>query len=160
MMRITTLEHRFVRNVPRELDPGILYVSMDYATVVHSCCCGCGEQVVTPLSPTDWKMTYDGVSISLAPSIGNWQLPCRSHYVIRQGHAIEAGPWSAAEIAAEHRRDAAAKARFYGKPAVRQQVTEGGTDNRAAGDARPTRRGAGRWWSSVAAWLSGGGSDK
>lgn len=72
MTRITTLDHRFVRNLPRELVPGILYVSMHYATVVHSCCCGCGEQVVTPLSPTDWKMTYDGASVSLSPSIGNW----------------------------------------------------------------------------------------
>ena len=32
-MRHQTLEHRFVRNVPRELDPGVLYISMDYATV-------------------------------------------------------------------------------------------------------------------------------
>ena len=36
MMRHPSLEHRFVRNVPRELEPGILYISMDYATAVHS----------------------------------------------------------------------------------------------------------------------------
>lgn len=48
MMRIRKLEHRFVRSVPRELESGILYVSMEYGTAVHSCCCGCGEQVVTP----------------------------------------------------------------------------------------------------------------
>ena len=112
-MRIHTLEHRFVRSAPRELEPGILYVSMEYATAVHTCCCGCGEQVVTPFSPTDWKMTYDGKSVSLMPSIGNWQLPCRSHYVIRQGRAIEAKPWSSAQVEVELRRDKATKARFY-----------------------------------------------
>jgi len=41
MIRHLSLEHRFVRNVPRELESGILYISMDYATAVHSCCCGC-----------------------------------------------------------------------------------------------------------------------
>ena len=46
-MRHHTLEHRFVRNVPRELEPGVLYISMEYATAVHSCCCGCGERVVS-----------------------------------------------------------------------------------------------------------------
>ena len=32
-MRHHSLEHRFVRTVPRELEPGELYVSMEYATV-------------------------------------------------------------------------------------------------------------------------------
>jgi hypothetical protein len=54
-MRHHTLEHRFVRNAPRELEPGVLYISMEYATAVHSCCCGCGERVVTPFTPTDWR---------------------------------------------------------------------------------------------------------
>jgi hypothetical protein len=61
---------------------GVLYVSPGYATVTHLCCCGCGAEVVTPLSPTDWKLTFDGVAISLSPSVGNWSLPCRSHYFI------------------------------------------------------------------------------
>ncbi|WP_081054733.1 DUF6527 family protein [Burkholderia vietnamiensis] len=159
MTRITTLEHRFVRNVPRELVPGILYVSMDYATVVHSCCCGCGEQVVTPLSPTDWKMTYDGASVSLSPSIGNWQLLCRSHYVIRQGRVIEAGPWSAAQVAAEHRRDQAAKARFYGRQDEHERA-EDGDAGRVVFEATPASCRSGNWWSSVVAWFSGSKSDK
>lgn len=150
MTRIATLEHRFVRSVPRELAPGILYVSMDYATAVHSCCCGCGEQVVTPLSPTDWKMIYDGASVSLMPSIGNWQLPCRSHYVIRQGRVIEAEPWSAAQVAAERRRDKAAKANFFG-----EQVDDRSTHNRVSGEITSTPRRSSNWWSSIAAWLLG-----
>jgi hypothetical protein len=54
VMRHHTLQHRFVRNAPRELEPSVLYISMEYATAVHSCCCGCGERVVTPFTPTDW----------------------------------------------------------------------------------------------------------
>lgn len=108
-----TLEHRFVRNVPRELEPGVLYISMDYATAVHSCCCGCGERVVTPFTPTDWRMTFDGESISLQPSVGNWNQPCRSHYVIQKNHVLEADPWSNAQVEAERRRDKKAKASHY-----------------------------------------------
>lgn len=113
MMRHLSLEHRFVRNVPRELEPGILYISMDYATAVHSCCCGCGDRVVTPFTPTDWRMTFDGESISLHPSVGNWNQKCRSHYVIQRGRVLEAGPWSQGQIEAERLRDKKAKAAHY-----------------------------------------------
>jgi len=114
-MRYTRLEHRFVEHIPERLEPGILYVSMEYATSAHSCCCGCGEEVVTPITPTDWRMTFDGETISLRPSIGNWTLKCRSHYVIDHGKVIEAAPWSDEQVEAERRRDRAAKARFYGQ---------------------------------------------
>lgn len=161
MMRTRMLEHRFVRSVPRELEFGVLYVSVEYATAVHSCCCGCGEQVVTPLSPTDWKMIYDGESVSLTPSIGNWQLPCRSHYVIRQGHVIEADSWSAEQVEAEHRRDKAAKARFYHAKAA----TAGEQDMRSSNPEIVTEssmrahRKAG-FWSSFAKRLFSGLSGK
>ena len=113
MIKIRILEHRFVRSVPRELEPGVLYVSLDYATVMHSCCCGCGEQIVTPLSPTGWRITFDGESISLSPSVGNWYEKCRSHYVIDRGRILEKGQWSRAQIEAEHERDKLAKKEFY-----------------------------------------------
>jgi len=114
-MRHKRLEHRFVEHIPERLEAGVLYVSMEYATSVHSCCCGCGEEVVAPFTPTDWKMTFDGESISLRPSIGSWTLKCRSHYVIDRGKVIEAGSWSDGQVEAERRRDRAAKAQFYGK---------------------------------------------
>lgn len=116
MMRHSRLEHRFVRHMPDRLEPGVLYVSMDYGTAAHSCCCGCGKEVVTPFTPTDWKMTFDGETISLRPSVGNWNLACRSHYVIERGRVIEAAPWTEQQIATERRRDKAAKTHHYGIP--------------------------------------------
>jgi hypothetical protein len=59
-------------------------------------------------------MTYDGETISLWPSIGNWTLACRSHYVIERNQVIEARPWSDRQVAGERHRDHAAKARHYG----------------------------------------------
>lgn len=80
---MTSFKHQFLNLLPPSLEPHTLYVSMEYGTVVHLCACGCGSKVVTPLSPKDWKLIFDGNSLTLSPSIGNWQFPCRSHYWIR-----------------------------------------------------------------------------
>ena len=88
------MQYKFVEFIPDELENGVLYVSVTYATVVHRCCCGCGNEVVTPLTPSDWQLTFDGESITLFPSIGNWSLPCRSHYWIRKNEVRWAEMWS------------------------------------------------------------------
>lgn len=147
-MRWQRLEHRFVQHIPDHLEPGILYVSMEYATAVHSCCCGCGEEVVTPFTPTDWKMTYDGESVSLRPSIGNWNLSCRSHYVIDRGFILGAEPWSDAQVAAERRRDKAAKELFYGG-------TRPPEEPRTARDEPLPESEVSNWWSRLRRILGG-----
>ena len=113
MLKIKKLKNHFIRNIPREIDTGVLYISMEYATAVHSCCCGCGERVVTPLSPPDWKMSFDGESVSLTPSVGNWNSACRSHYIIKQNVVVEAGSWNDDRIKEERKRDKLAKAHYY-----------------------------------------------
>lgn len=90
--------HAFVDHVPDHLGDGILYVSIPYATAIHLCACGCGNEVVTPLSPRQWRLIFDGESVSLTPSIGNWSFPCRSHYWIHCGQIRWAPRWSRAEI--------------------------------------------------------------
>lgn len=99
------LQHRFVEGFPDELEQGILYIALDYATMSHLCCCGCGQEVVTPLSPKDWKIIFDGETVSVSPSIGSWSLPCRSHYVIRNGNVQWAGDWSDDQIQRGRQRD-------------------------------------------------------
>jgi Family of unknown function (DUF6527) len=144
VIRHKRLEHRFVERIPERLEAGVLYVSMEYATSAHSCCCGCGEEIVAPFTPTDWKMTFDGETISLRPSIGNWTLKCRSHYVIDRGNVIEAGPWSDEQVEAERRRDSAAKARFYGQsPKVERPIQP------ALPKATPA------FWRHIWEWVSG-----
>ncbi len=114
-MRARSLDHRFVSEFPATLETGVLYISVEFGTVSHLCCCGCGHEVVTPLHPTDWKMIYDGASVSLEPSIGNWGLKCRSHYIIRCGKVVWAGDWSIARIAGE---------RFYDEVIKREWNSE------------------------------------
>jgi len=113
MMQNTVIKHLFVTNLPDRLDPGVLYISIEYATAAHLCCCGCGVEVVTPLTPTDWNMTFDGETISLWPSVGNWNDACRSHYIIKRNQVIAALPWSDRRIEAEWQRDRTAKERYF-----------------------------------------------
>lgn len=102
MMKLT---HRFVASVPDQLEDGVIYVSIEFATVIHKCCCGCGKEVVTPLSPTDWRLVFDGQTISLYPSIGNWSFPCQSHYWIRNSGVEWAPKWSKKQIEAARKGD-------------------------------------------------------
>jgi len=120
MTLLSRLEHRFTDVIPDKLKPGILYVSMEYATAAHSCCCGCGEEVVTPFTPTDWRMEFDGETISLSPSVGSWTLACQSHYFIKRGKVIEAPPWSDEQVEAERCRDRGAKRQYYGEVGTTQ----------------------------------------
>lgn len=108
------LNHKFVEFIPDALDDGVLYVSLTHGTAVHRCCCGCGREVVTPLTPTDWKLTFDGETVSLYPSIGNWNFPCRSHYWITQNRIEWAEDWDDWRIAAAEEKGRRMKAKFYG----------------------------------------------
>lgn len=98
-------QHQFVGLIPNELQEGILYVSLPYSTVIHLCACGCRREVVTPLAPFQWKLTYDGETISLFPSIGNWNFPCRSHYWLKEGKIVWAIALSSKKIEAGRKND-------------------------------------------------------
>lgn len=113
-MKSTQLfEPVFIVSAPDQLKPNTLYVSMEYSSVLHKCCCGCGLEVVTPLSPTDWQLYFDGVSISLTPSIGNWNFPCQSHYFIRDNKVIWADKWTKEQIENGRLNDLLRKNAYY-----------------------------------------------
>lgn len=112
-MKSMVLKPLFVESFPDLIDDDVLYVSMSFASAVHRCACGCGQEVVTPLSPTDWKLYFDGENVSLEPSIGNWGFPCRSHYWIRGGKIRWSGSMSESEIYGGRARDGREKSHFY-----------------------------------------------
>jgi hypothetical protein len=109
----TTIGYEFVEFVPNDLEEGVLYISLPYATAIHLCACGCGIKVVTPISPPEWQLRWDGDTVSLHPSIGNWQYPCRSHYWIRRNRIEWARLMTEREIAAGRRRDAGELEEYY-----------------------------------------------
>lgn len=108
MNRRTAVRHEFVDYIPEKLDDGVLYVGVRYATAAHLCCCECGNEVTTPLSPAQWSLTFDGQTTSLAPSIGNWSFACQSHYWIERNRVVSAPTWTKRRIAAGRAADRAA----------------------------------------------------
>ena len=92
------LTYQITETIPEDIEEGILYVSFTYWTTAHKCGCGCGRKVVLRLSPKHWAITLNGESVSMYPSVGNWQLPCRSHYWIEEGRILQARRWSDAEV--------------------------------------------------------------
>lgn len=97
-MKINQLRPECVEFIPDHIDEGVLYISERYHTAVHKCCCGCGQEVVTPLSPAEWSVKCCAGQVSLWPSIGNWSYPCRSHYVIRNSRVQKAKAMTEQEI--------------------------------------------------------------
>ena len=117
------LKHEFVEFIPDNLEERTIYISIPYATATHKCPCGCGERVVTPITPTDWQLTFDGQSVSLYPSIGNWNFRCQSHYWIERSRIEWARRWSQREIDREREVDLRAKGNYY-REATRVEATD------------------------------------
>jgi hypothetical protein len=149
MINGNILTYEFVEYVPRELKAGVIYVSIPFATVIHKCCCGCGQQVVTPLAPSQWTLIFDGKSVSLHPSIGNWNFPCRSHYWIRQNRVIWANQLSARQIDVVQKQDlAAVRSEFHSASArdKERQFPPKLHENREGLLARCRKRFFGKWF--------------
>ena len=96
---LTKINLVHVYYIPKTLEPGILYVSVEFGAAVHLCACGCGSKVSTPLDVTEWELSETPKGPTLRPSIGNWQLLCKSHYWIIEGSIVWAASWSEAKIA-------------------------------------------------------------
>lgn len=141
-----SVKHEFVDVIPDALAEGVVYVSIPFTVAVHKCFCGCGEEVVTPISPTDWTLLFNGKTISLDPSIGNWGFKCQSHYWIRGDKVYWATKWSQEEIEANRADDRIRKKLYF----------EQGTD--LAGDNDPgvamDSPEAARFWAKVTKWFS------
>lgn len=149
MKREIVLSHQFVEYIPSELEERTIYVSMAFGTVAHRCCCGCGNEVVTPLAPTDWTLIYDGESISLDPSIGNWNFPCQSHYWIENNKVKWALQMSKEEIKKGRIHDRFAKAKYFES---KKTSTIGAADEYGA---KPlNEKSEGSFWSKLKKWLS------
>lgn len=136
--------HVFVETLPDKLDEGVLYVCVKYATSAHNCLCGCGREVVTPIHPTKWQLSFDGINVSLYPSVGSWSLPCKSHYWLQGGEVSWADTWSDEEILAARSRDRVAQDNFFGK-----------ASDQPSAPPKPSVAQPPSLWRAVADWFQG-----
>jgi len=145
-MRTNTFAPEFVEYIPGQLADGVLYVSIPYCTAVHRCACGCGNKVVTPISPADWQILFDGEALSLFPSVGNWGFPCNAHYWIRSNQVLWAKPWTAEQIARGRARETRAQAEYFARRSGHARLEDVA---QSASATPPARR---RCWSRVSNW--------
>lgn len=112
MDKIKLLQVHFL---PKELESGILYVSQDFGVAGHLCPCGCGSKIITPLGQNEWSFSVVNGKPTLYPSIGNWQLPCKSHYWIKKGVIIWSYLWSEKQIEAGYLEEELQRKLYYKK---------------------------------------------
>lgn len=104
-----------VHYMPKEFVTDILYVSEEFDVAGHLCPCGCGNKIITPLGPTDWSFVEEDGKVTLDPSIGNWQIPCRSHYWITNGEIDWSYQWTDKQIKAGRRAEEKRSKAYYNK---------------------------------------------
>src|SRR5688572_5277329 len=102
-----------VRYMPKELKPGVLYVSEEFGAAAHLCACGCGSKIRTPLGPTEWAVEETDSGPNLRPSVGNWQQACQSHYWIYQSEVIWDSKWTPEQIGSGQRRAEMRRQAYY-----------------------------------------------
>lgn len=107
------MKYKFVEFIPKQKEERVLYISLEYGTAVHKCACGCGLDVITPITPHDWKIIYDGETISLHPSIGNWAYKCKSHYWIKNNKIVWSHNFSEQQIKATREADKNLKNKYF-----------------------------------------------
>ena len=143
------LVYEFAEFIPDELKERTLYISVIYCTAVHKCCCGCGREVVTPLSPTGWQLTFDGKTVSLYPSIGSWSLPCQSHYFITNNKVVWAQKWTKKQIQRGRAQEAEARERYN---AYMQHPMDAAETSSASTLGRPKVKES--LWQKINKWFS------
>lgn len=127
-MRVNVIRPQYVESFPKDLEDGVLYISRKFRTACHRCCCGCGTPIITPIRPTEYRLADREGLVTLRPSIGNWDHPCESHYVIRDNNVLWAERMTKTEIALGRALDDTEKAEYFAK---RQ----------------------GSWWRRVSSWI-------
>lgn len=116
------IELRTVEFMPKVLDDHVLYVSDRFKIATHMCPCGCRNKIVTPLGPYEWSISVKKGKPTLLPSIGNWQIPCRSHYWIKNGQVEWSYSWTDEEVKAGRRKEQAALESYFQRKVDRRKT--------------------------------------
>lgn len=86
--RMRVVEPRDVEFIPDSLEPGVVYIAQQYEVAAHLCACGCGEETITPIMERQWSLARQAGEVSLSPSIGNFNIACKSHYFITRNRIV------------------------------------------------------------------------
>ena len=76
--------YELVERIPAQMRPDIVYHTEEYELAGLLCACGCGHRI-TLLVPDSHQVLDQGGFATVRPSIGVFDAPCKSHYIISAG---------------------------------------------------------------------------
>lgn len=77
--------YQLVDRMPKEMREGVVYHTEEFGLAGLLCACGCGHRV-TLLVPDSHEVSSEGGYVTIRPSVGVLDAPCKSHYVISAGN--------------------------------------------------------------------------
>jgi hypothetical protein len=86
-IKTVEIEPVFIETIPDILEENKIYISEQNKVSIHLCLCGCKTEVVLIIGYPHWNHFIKNDKLTIVPSIGNFQIPCKSHYVITNNKA-------------------------------------------------------------------------
>ncbi|WP_157775204.1 DUF6527 family protein [Hartmannibacter diazotrophicus] len=113
-----------VDRIPRHLEEGVVYHTEEFELAGLLCACGCGHRI-TLLVPDSHQVWDEGGHATIRPSIGVFDAPCKSHYVISAGDVQWLRAFSDAQAANIMRAQIARHIEMDAKPVTWRQRASG-----------------------------------
>lgn len=76
--------YQLVDRIPTDMREGVVYHTEEFELAGLLCACGCGHRI-TVLVPDSHQVWDEGGFATIRPSVGVFDAPCKSHYVISAG---------------------------------------------------------------------------
>lgn len=77
--------YQLVDRIPKQMEQGVVYHTEEFELAGLLCAYGCGHRI-TLIVPDSHRVWDDGGYATIQPSVGVFDAPCKSHYVIRAGN--------------------------------------------------------------------------
>lgn len=87
-----------VDRIPKQLQPEVVYHTEEYELAGLLCACGCGHRI-TLLVPDSHEVFDEDGYATIRPSIGVFDAPCKSHYILSAGNVQWLPAFTAAQAA-------------------------------------------------------------
>lgn len=76
--------YRLVERIPAQMQEGVVYHTEEFELAGLLCACGCGHRI-TLLVPDSHQVLNVGGYATITPSVGVFDAPCKSHFIISAG---------------------------------------------------------------------------
>jgi hypothetical protein len=77
--------YQLVDRIPKQMEERVVYHTEEFELAGLLCACGCGHRI-TLIVPDSHRVWDEGGYATIQPSVGVFDAPCKSHYVIRAGN--------------------------------------------------------------------------